>query len=340
MDSQLHQVDIGHVVVADADLGSMDNPTFPHGQASTKDMQSYIGNDGVIATQDGTESLASNDSSDADGDTRHTTATGTITSTNSSNAGGLFYSGSNHGKSPGNRSTGAGGVLFGKSSSLIFPTGVEQQQQQPPDAGSASNSTAAGSISVKRTKINFLLDQCETVRFPFKKKLVLSSLGLNASDIPVKDLYGTNLGNTLQKLCLDGNRLSTIPPKLVTCLPALKTLDLSQCELHQLPERWNLPQLKRLNLSHNRLTDFPEEVRIFVLLQTGFVWDTAVATVTQREEKYTCPTLCVCLATVCHLTRIIVIFHFLSLVEHVGGYIRALGFEHVWQQSERHCCPS
>jgi Leucine-rich repeat (LRR) protein len=46
----------------------------------------------------------------------------------------------------------------------------------------------------------------------------------------------------------------------VQYLPTLKHLDLSQCELHQLPDKWNLPQLKRLNLSHNRLTEFPEEV--------------------------------------------------------------------------------
>jgi Leucine-rich repeat (LRR) protein len=142
------------------------------------------------------------------------------------------------------------GVLFGKSSSLIFPTGVEP----PPTTHGAHAS------DLMAHKINLLLDQCETVRFPFKKKLNLGSLDLTAAQIPVKDLYGTSLGNSLHKLSLNGNRLSVIPPTLVTCLPVLKTLDLSQCELHQLPERWNLPQLKRLNLSHNRLTDFPEEV--------------------------------------------------------------------------------
>ena len=142
------------------------------------------------------------------------------------------------------------GVLFGKSSSLIFPTGVEP----PPDTHSDNI------INLRRHKINLLLDQCETVRFPFKKKLVLDDLNLTADDIPVKDLYKTSLGNSLHKLSLAGNQLWNIPPKLVTCLPVLKTLDLSQCELHQLPERWNLPQLRRLNLSHNRLSDFPEEV--------------------------------------------------------------------------------
>ncbi|KAL3919438.1 MAG: hypothetical protein SGILL_003752 [Bacillariaceae sp.] len=167
-----------------------------------------------------------------------------------------------------------GSVLFGKSSSLIFPTGVVEPSgggsssaQTAPTAatGGVFNSNGAAQknmADLKSHKINLLLDQCETVRFPFKKKLMLNALELTAADIPVKDLYRTNLGNSLHKLSLAGNRLSTIPPKLVVCLPILKTLDFSQCELHQLPERWNLPQLKRLNLSHNRLTDFPEETML------------------------------------------------------------------------------
>jgi Leucine-rich repeat (LRR) protein len=171
-----------------------------------------------------------------------------------------------------NSSSGLGsGVVLGKPSSLIFPTGVVDASGGSSATTSTSFTTTAGvfspsnsvqrsSAELKSHKINLLLDQCETVRFPFKKKLMLNSLDLTAADIPVKDLYGTNLGNSLHRLSLAGNRLSSIPPKLVTCLPLLKSLDLSQCELHQLPVRWNLPQLKRLNLSHNRLTDFPEEV--------------------------------------------------------------------------------
>ena len=153
-----------------------------------------------------------------------------------------------------NRNT--GGILFGKSSSLIFPN--------LPSSAFSPFATTGGkedASSIKRQKINLILDACETVRFPFKKKLILNNMNLSAVDIPVKDLSGTSLGNSLHKLSLAGNRLLTIPPKLVTCLPNLKHLDLSQCELHQLPERWKLPQLKRLVLSHNRLTDFPEEVR-------------------------------------------------------------------------------
>ena len=140
------------------------------------------------------------------------------------------------------------GNLLGKSSSLIFPTGVE----------TSSGDTEAD--SAKRRKINLLLDQAEAVRFPFKKKLALEKLGITAADIPLNYLCGTTLGNALHKLSLVGNRLGSVPPKLVQSLPALKHLDLSQCELHQLPPNWNLPQLKKLNLSHNRLRDFPDEV--------------------------------------------------------------------------------
>jgi Leucine-rich repeat (LRR) protein len=124
----------------------------------------------------------------------------------------------------------------------------------------ASSKPVEGDMSLRR-KINLLLDQCESVRFPFKKKLILSDLNLTAADIPLGDLCGTSLGNSLHKLTLAGNRLGTVPPALVQNLPGLRHLDLSQCELHHLPDKWNLPKLTRLNLSHNRLTDFPEEVR-------------------------------------------------------------------------------
>ncbi len=114
----------------------------------------------------------------------------------------------------------------------------------------------------KTRRVNLMLDQAETVRFPFKKKLILENMGLIASEVPVKDLQNTSLGNSLYKLSLAGNRLASVPPQLVVCLPTLKHLDLSQCELHQLPEKWNLPLLKRLNLSHNRILEFPDEVSL------------------------------------------------------------------------------
>ena len=141
------------------------------------------------------------------------------------------------------------GALLGKSSSLIFPTGVETAGDSEAD-------------QKKQRQINLLLDQCEAIRFPFKKKLALEKLGITAADIPLNYLCGTPLGNVLHKLSLVGNRLGSVPQKLVQSLPTLKHLDLSQCELYQIPTEWNLPQLKKLNLSHNRLRDFPDEVRV------------------------------------------------------------------------------
>jgi Leucine-rich repeat (LRR) protein len=141
------------------------------------------------------------------------------------------------------------GVLLGKTSSLIFPTGVDSPSEEE-----------AQESSTKTLDINLRLDACETIRWPMKKKLNLENMQLGAIDIPVKYLEGTPLGNTLYKLSLAKNRLNAVPLKLVQCLPMLKHLDLSQCDLVALPETWNLPQLKKLNLSHNKLTDFPEEV--------------------------------------------------------------------------------
>ena len=165
-----------------------------------------------------------------------------------------------YGKTPNNS------ALLGISSSLIFPTGVEAgggRSGSSHGGGTNDKGVYSEANNLKRRKINLLLDQCESVRF-LKKKLVLNNLGLSAADIPVADLCGTPLGNALHKLSLAGNRLVSVPAKLVQSLPTLKHLDLSQCELHQLPDQWNLPQLKRLNLSHNRLTEFPEEVCIFL----------------------------------------------------------------------------
>lgn len=163
---------------------------------------------------------------------------GSVSRSSSDHSGSLLYGKTLH--PPRN------GVLLGKSSSLIFPTGVEAPEETPP---------------TKTREINLRLDQCETIRWPIKKKLILENMQLSAADIPVQYLFGTPLGNTLHKLSLAKNRLSSIPVKLVQCLPTLKHLDLSQCELVTLPEVWNLGQLRKLNLSHNKLTDFPDEVR-------------------------------------------------------------------------------
>lgn len=169
-------------------------------------------------------------------------------SSSDQSTGSLFY-----GKTPN------AGTVLGKASSLIFPTEVE----------TSHHVTDSESDQAKRRKINLLLDQCESIRFPFKKKLMLTDMGLTAADIPLTDLCNTSLGNSLHKLSLAGNRLGTVPAGLVVSLPVLKHLDLSQCELHQLPEKWNLPKLGRLNLSHNRLTDFPEEVSVVVFQISG-----------------------------------------------------------------------
>jgi Leucine rich repeat len=220
LDSQLEGVDIGHVE---------DVPSVPAGPLSAGAEDLATGGDTAV-------SVLSDDSSDA----------GMLRSTSAGSTGSGLFSGG------GMTTNKAGsGALFGKGSSLLFPTGVETPKgaDDKPDAK-----------PVLRQKINLLLDQCESVRWPYKKKLMLSNLGLNANDIPIKHLCGTKLGDELVKLSLMGNALYSIPPKLVTCLPTLKSLDLSQCLLHKLPERWKLPQLKRLNLSHNRLVDFPEEV--------------------------------------------------------------------------------
>jgi len=165
-------------------------------------------------------------------------------SSSAESTGSLLY-----GKTP------SSGNLLGKSSSLIFPTGIDSHGDGESDA-----------VKQKRRKVNLALDQCESARFAFKKKLILQNMDLCAADIPVKDLNGTALGNSLVKLSLQGNRLGTVPERLVQNLPVLKTLDLSQCELSQLPDKWNLPKLLKLNLSHNGFTEFLDEVRHASLL--------------------------------------------------------------------------
>lgn len=164
-----------------------------------------------------------------------------------------------------------GNNSIASTANVLSVVGDGSRRLQATDYNRHSVSSSANANSTTRKvltndtqlqhKIALLLDACETIRFPFKKKLILNALHMTAADIPVKDLYGTVLGQSLYKLSMSGNRLSTVPRKLVTCLPSLKSMDISQCELHQIPDKWNLPQLKRLNMSHNRLCDFPEEVR-------------------------------------------------------------------------------
>jgi GTPase SAR1 family protein len=126
-----------------------------------------------------------------------------------------------------------------------------------------------------KQKLNARMDECEVnmkKRFFARKKnkLDFSNFGLTEGQVPVKDLYRTNLGLHLQSLSLANNRLNRIPEKLVSCLPNLKSLDLSHNSLFELPGRWSLPNLKKLKLSHNLLVSFPSEVRQLVFVDNLF----------------------------------------------------------------------
>lgn len=116
-----------------------------------------------------------------------------------------------------------------------------------------------------KQKLNARMDECEVSmkkRFFARKKnkLDFSNFALAQCQIPVKDLYQTNLGLNLHSLTLANNRLDGIPEKLVSCLPNLKSLDLSHNIIIELPTRWSLPNLKKLKLAHNLLVSFPSEV--------------------------------------------------------------------------------
>lgn len=120
--------------------------------------------------------------------------------------------------------------------------------------------SSKAAIVEKRRRVELLIDQCGIVRFPFKKRLVLANLDLSHEDVPVETICASDrLGPLLYKLSLAGNPLCKVPDPLVVKLTGLRVLDLSQCDLLTLPERWELPNLKRLNLSHNRLEEFPND---------------------------------------------------------------------------------
>lgn len=96
----------------------------------------------------------------------------------------------------------------------------------------------------KQRRINLLMDQCETVKFPFKKKLILANMNLAYDEVPVEHICSARLGTTLYKLSLAGNPLFAVPDILLVRLTGLRVLDLSQCELRDLPESWDFPSLK------------------------------------------------------------------------------------------------
>ena len=135
------------------------------------------------------------------------------------------------------------------SSSRIPPTGVR-----------APGNEVSESDGAKMRRINLMLGQAKTEHLTFNKELILDGMRLVAANVPVQELINTTIGNSLRKLSLKENPLSSVPPMLLTFLHALETLDLRQCKIHRLPDKWDLPQLKHLNLSHNLISEFPDEV--------------------------------------------------------------------------------
>jgi Leucine-rich repeat (LRR) protein len=125
-----------------------------------------------------------------------------------------------------------------------------------PDAWESSDSRKNKSKSICSEKLNRIdLNPNERT-----KNLALKDMNLCCSTIPMRELCGTPLGNALQRLSLSSNPLREVPPELVVRLPALEVLDLSRCQLHQLPQTFHLPNLRVLKLQNNELTEFPNEV--------------------------------------------------------------------------------
>jgi len=151
---------------------------------------------------------------------------------------------------------------------------MERKHNDRHDEKNITDNLAHGHHTSK-IEIQILIDKCRSVSLPpFKRKLFLNSMSLTAEDIPMKHLCGDEtsssssrcLGNALHKLSLSGNQLlgigGGIPSKLVyRSLPVLKSLDLSHCELRNLPNLWDLPSLVKLNVSYNQLTEFLNEVQ-------------------------------------------------------------------------------
>lgn len=123
----------------------------------------------------------------------------------------------------------------------------------------------SSSTNERQRRLRLLMDQCEMVRFPFKKKLILANLNLNHEEIPVDEICSDTLGMTLYKLSLAGNRLHSIPEPLTVKLTGLRLLDIRQCDLQMIPVTWDMPLLKKLIMSHNQIKAFPAEVRRFCI---------------------------------------------------------------------------
>lgn len=136
----------------------------------------------------------------------------------------------------------------------------------PPAIGVRMFGLSSSSSTERQRRLRLMMDQCETVRFPFKKRLILANMNLSHEEIPVDQICSDRLGSALYKLSLAGNRLNAIPEQLIVKLSGLRVLDFSQCDLHGIPDKWDLPSLKKLNLSHNRIQTCLSEVRIILFV--------------------------------------------------------------------------
>jgi len=126
--------------------------------------------------------------------------------------------------------------------------------------GESFQSSFQGSVDAEKTRrVSRMLEQCEAVGWPFRKKLILANLNLSFVDIPIEGICSEKIGPFLYKLSLRGNSIFVVPHSLVTRLMGLKTLDLSNCGLEELPDVWDLPSLKKLCLGRNKLTTFPSD---------------------------------------------------------------------------------
>ncbi len=141
---------------------------------------------------------------------------------------------------------------------VTFHWDVSNQSTIDSSFSNSSISRMFGITSLSSQRwLRLLMDQCERLRFPFKKKLILANLNLNHEEIPVDDFFSDTLGTTLYKLSLAGNRLHSIPEQSIVKLTGLWILDISQCDLQVIPVTWNMPLLKKLIMTHNQIKAFP-----------------------------------------------------------------------------------
>eukprot|EP00578_Thalassiosira_sp_NH16_P029390 CAMPEP_0181085980 /NCGR_PEP_ID=MMETSP1071-20121207/5509_1 /TAXON_ID=35127 /ORGANISM="Thalassiosira sp., Strain NH16" /LENGTH=164 /DNA_ID=CAMNT_0023167799 /DNA_START=196 /DNA_END=688 /DNA_ORIENTATION=+ len=81
-------------------------------------------------------------------------------------------------------------------------------------------------------------------------------MNLSHEEIPVDQICSDRLGSALYKLSLAVAFDSGIVDREIE---RSAVLDISQCDLHSIPDKWSLTSLKILNLSHNRIRKCPAE---------------------------------------------------------------------------------